>query len=229
MAGAVKIVVIMVLYLFGIKPPEKARQFALWPCYEGVLVLLGNQYFDFQNILVGSGCHMANFMEKITSIREAAEKEVLELIEIISDNERLHNEFPTMKRVFIDVFRQLELEVLKIQPTNQKQFWDKNYLASILQDLQGAIKGLYICISTTSNFHDSPKEKSLFYKATIRNSLKRFDYIFEQLEKQPYHPVLDEDEIDLFEEEGEEEAEEYEIDLDDLLLKEDIFDEIFNQ
>ena len=88
---------------------------------------------------------------------------------------------------------------------------------------------MYICISTTSNFHDSPKEKSLFYKATIRNSLKRFDYIFEQLEKQPYHPVLDEDEIDLFEEEGEEEAEEYEIDLDDLLLKEDIFDEIFNQ
>jgi len=173
---------------------------------------------------------MNNFMEKITSIREAAEKEVLELIEIISDNERLHSEFPTMKRVFIDTFRHLELETLKIQPTNQKEFWAKNYLASILQDLQTAINSLYVCIFTTSNFHEFPQEKARFFKATIKGALKRFDYIFEQLEKQPYYPVLDEDEIDLFEGEGEEEAEEdvIEIDLDDY-IGDDVFDEIFRQ
>ena len=173
---------------------------------------------------------MANFMEKINSIRESAEKEVLELIEIISDDESLHNKFPALKKVYQDTFRQLEIETLKLQPANQKEFWAKNYLAAILQDLQTAIKGLFVSIFTTSNFHEFPQEKARFFKATIRGSLKRFDYLFEQLEKQPYHPVLDEDEIDLFEEEGEEGEEEdvIEIDLDDY-IGDDVFDEIFNQ
>lgn len=171
-----------------------------------------------------------DFIDQLNFIREQAEKETFELIQIISDNERLHNEFPVMKKVFIDTFRQLEIETLKLQPANQKEFWAKNYLAAILQDLQTAIKGLFVCVFTTSNFHEFPQEKARFFKATIRGSLKRFDYIFEQLKKQPYHPVLDEDEIDLFEEEGEEEAEEdvIEIDLDDY-IGDDVFDEIFRQ
>lgn len=152
---------------------------------------------------------MNNFMEKINSIREAAEKEVLELIEIISDDERLHNEFPAMKKIFIDTFRQLEIETLKLQPTNQKEFWAKNYLAAILQDLQTAIKGLFVCVFTTSNFHEFPQEKARFFKATIRGSLKRFDYLFNEMKKVVYSPALVEDDSnDLIGEDTEETVEE---------------------
>lgn len=171
---------------------------------------------------------MDNFIDQLNAIREQAEREVDELIMVISDDESLHNEFPALKKVYQDTFRQLEIETLKLQPANQKEFWAKNYLAAILQDLQTAINGLFVCSFTTSNFHEFPQEKTRFFKATIRSSLKRFDYIFEQLEKQPYYPVLDGDEINLFE--GEEEAEEdvIEIDLDDY-IGDGVFDEIFRQ
>ena len=136
---------------------------------------------------------MANFIDQLNSIMKRAETETWELIQIISDDERLHNQFPTMKKVYVDTFRQLENEVLKLQPTTEREFRLKNMLAAIVQDLQGATQGLYVSLFTTSNFHENGEETARFFKATIRGSLKRFDYLFNEMKKVVYSPALVED------------------------------------
>lgn len=133
---------------------------------------------------------MTNFMDQLNTIREQAEKETFELIQIISDNERLHEEFPAMKRVFIDTFRQLEVETLKLQPTTEREFRLKNMLAAIVQDLQGATQGLYVSLFTTSNFHENGEETARFFKATIRGTLKRLNYLSNEMERQVFSPML---------------------------------------
>ncbi|GAA5345960.1 hypothetical protein [Planifilum fimeticola] len=149
---------------------------------------------------------MANFIDQLNTIREQAETETWELIQVISNNERLYGEFPAMKKVFIDAFRQLEIETLKLQPTTQQEFRLKNYLASILQDLQGATQGLYVSIFTTSNFHENWEETARFFKATIRGTLKRFNYLSNEMKRQVFSPVLKVDQDSLIEDDtGEEE------------------------
>jgi len=128
---------------------------------------------------------------------------VYELIQIISDDERLHNEFPALKKVYVDTFRQLENEVLKLQPTTQREFRLKNMLAAILQDLQGATQGLYVSIFTTSNFHEFPQEKARVFKATIRGALKRFNYLSNEMERQVFSPMLNTQENEVVVEEEE--------------------------